>query len=128
MAESKNFRIVLEPALKGRVVDIFDAQGISQQEGIRRLLLWFCDQPDVIRAAVLGQLPASISADVARIVLERMAGVGSAASVTSPAEAAASPAAGDDAELEEEAVRELAASDRALATKQRRRPPRKKAG
>jgi hypothetical protein len=74
MAESKNFRIVLEPAFKAKLVEIFDEQGISQQEGVRRLFAWFCDQPDVIRAAVLGQLPKSVSSDVARMVLERMAG------------------------------------------------------
>jgi hypothetical protein len=39
-----------------------------------RLMEWFAKQSDAVQAAILGQYPAEIEPDVARIILERMTG------------------------------------------------------
>ena len=73
MNEGKNFRIVLEPELKSKVVAIFDEAGISQQEAMRRMFTWFCEQTDVIQREVLQQTAPSIRSDIGIMILTQMA-------------------------------------------------------
>jgi hypothetical protein len=40
---------------------------------VERVFVWLIDQPEEVRALVLGLVPKAIAPDVARVVLERMA-------------------------------------------------------
>lgn len=39
-----------------------------------RLVEWFAGQPELIQAAVMGRYPGEIEADVAKLILKKMAG------------------------------------------------------
>lgn len=64
-------RIELTPAAKSAFGNIAEKTGRTQIATTSRLIEWFSNQPDSIQAAVLGQYPKEIEADVARILLDR---------------------------------------------------------
>jgi hypothetical protein len=67
-------RIELTPEAKKRSAAAADSFGMTQIATTSRLVEWFARQPEAVQAAVLGQYPPEIEADVARLILGRMAG------------------------------------------------------
>lgn len=47
--------------------------GMTKLEMISRVVGWFARQDEIVRAAVVGTIPASIAPDVARLALQKMA-------------------------------------------------------
>jgi hypothetical protein len=46
---------------------------MTQVAATSRLVEWFCEQQDVVQAAVLGLYPEDIRSEVAQLILKRMA-------------------------------------------------------
>jgi hypothetical protein len=63
----------LPDEMKAAIKELADEIGMSQREMTKRLYEWLVGQDEVVRAAVLRQIPKSVAPDVARIVLARMA-------------------------------------------------------
>jgi hypothetical protein len=66
-------RIELYPQAKEHLMGLCDRLGMTQVAATSRLVEWFCEQQDVVQAAVLGLYPEDIRAEVATMVLKRMA-------------------------------------------------------
>ena len=66
-------RIELYPEAKDDLSDLCDRLGMTQVAATSRLVEWFTEQTDVVQAAVLGLYPEDIRADVATMILKRMA-------------------------------------------------------
>lgn len=73
MASRIIVRIELTPQAKAHLNDLCDKAGMTQVAMLSRLVEWFAHQPETIRAAVLGQYPSEIQADVARLILRQLA-------------------------------------------------------
>jgi methyl coenzyme M reductase beta subunit len=71
-------RLEITPQAKTRLAEVTDAMGMTQVALTSRLVEWFAAQPEVIRAAVMGHYPKEIEADVAKLILKRMASSASA--------------------------------------------------
>jgi hypothetical protein len=67
-------RIELFPQAKDHLADLCDRLGMTQVAATSRLVEWFCEQQDVVQAAVLGLYPEDIRSEVATMILKRMAG------------------------------------------------------
>jgi hypothetical protein len=67
-------RIELFPQAKEHLTGLCDRLGMTQVAATSRLVEWFCTQQDVVQAAVLGLYPEDIRAEVASMILKRMAG------------------------------------------------------
>ena len=67
-------RIELTPDAKRRLMDISKRFGMTQISATSRLVEWFAGQSELVQAAILGQYPSEIESDVARLILQRMAG------------------------------------------------------
>ena len=74
MASRIIVRIELTPAAKDALNELTDKAGMTQVALLSRLVEWFAHQNDMIQASVLGQYPSEIEADVAKLILKRMAG------------------------------------------------------
>jgi hypothetical protein len=80
MANSQNaqrrviMRIELFPSAKTHLESLCDRLGMTQVATTSRVIEWFADQQDVVQAAVLGLYPEDIRADVATMILKKMAG------------------------------------------------------
>jgi hypothetical protein len=70
-------RIELTPDAKRRLMDISKRFGMTQISATSRLVEWFAGQSELIQAAILGQYPAEIESDVAKLILQKMAGTAS---------------------------------------------------
>jgi hypothetical protein len=72
---SKRFivRLELAESAKRQLTGLAQKRGMTQVSVISRLVEWFAGQSDLIQAAVLGRYPPEIEADVAKLLLERMA-------------------------------------------------------
>jgi hypothetical protein len=66
-------RIELFPEAKDKLMEMCDKLGMTQVAATSRLVEWFTDQQDVLQAAVLGLYPEDIRAEVANMVLKRLA-------------------------------------------------------
>jgi len=66
-------RIELTPAAKEHVTSIARQNGMTQVAVTSRLFEWFAAQPELVQAAVLGHYPHAIEAEIAQLVLKRMA-------------------------------------------------------
>jgi hypothetical protein len=66
-------RIELYPEAKEKLADLCQRLGMTQVSATSRLVEWFTSQPDVVQAAVLGLYPRDIAADIATIILKKMA-------------------------------------------------------
>jgi hypothetical protein len=66
-------RIELFPQAKDHLTDMCHRLGMTQVAATSRLVEWFCEQQDVVQAAVLGLYPEDIRAEVASMILKRMA-------------------------------------------------------
>lgn len=75
-------RNVIAVPLDDGTVDVVDADcrrtGMGKSEFFRRLVAWYSSQDEVSRGVMLGTLPQSITTDVARVMLERIAAGGAA--------------------------------------------------
>jgi len=67
-------RIELTGAAKQKLSTLSDKHGMTQVAMMSRLVEWFAGQPDVVQAAVMARYPEAIEADVAKLILKRMAG------------------------------------------------------
>jgi hypothetical protein len=67
-------RIELTPTAKNLLADLCQRNGMTQVAVMSRITEWFSGQTDLIQAAVLGQYPTAIEADVAKLILKKMAG------------------------------------------------------
>jgi hypothetical protein len=66
-------RIELTPGAKSRLKGICEKTGMTQVAVLSRMVEWFAGQSEVIQAAVLGHYPAEVQAEVAKLILRRMA-------------------------------------------------------
>lgn len=51
-----------------------DRLGLPQKELASRLLVWFAEQPDYVRATILNIYPPSIAQDIGLMVMQKLAG------------------------------------------------------
>ncbi|HEY7087972.1 MAG TPA: hypothetical protein VH518_07775 [Tepidisphaeraceae bacterium] len=58
---------------KKQLEDLSERHGMTQISMASRLTAWFIEQDPIIQAAVLARFPAGDEAEVARIILRRMA-------------------------------------------------------
>jgi hypothetical protein len=58
---------------KTRLAEISKRTGMTQVSVSSRLFEWFSKQSELLQAAVLGQYPKEIEADVAEMILKRVA-------------------------------------------------------
>jgi hypothetical protein len=75
MAAPKRFimRIELTGPAKNKLATLSDKHGMTQVAMMSRLVEWFSKQDELIQAAVMGHYPDQIAADVAKLILKRMA-------------------------------------------------------
>jgi hypothetical protein len=66
-------RIELTPDAKKGLMDLCDRLGMTQIATTSRIIEWFSTQSDVVQAAILGLYPREIRAEIAEMVLKRMA-------------------------------------------------------
>jgi hypothetical protein len=66
-------RIELYPEAKDGLTGLCDRLGMTQVAATSRIIEWFTDQTDVVQAAILGLYPKDIRAEVAEMILKRMA-------------------------------------------------------
>jgi hypothetical protein len=67
-------RIELTRGAKDRLTEISHRNGMTQVSVQSRLLEWFSNQSELVQGAVLGHYPPEIQAEVAELILKRMAG------------------------------------------------------
>jgi hypothetical protein len=66
-------RIELFPHAKQGLQDLCDRLGMTQVAATSRVIEWFTGQTDVVQAAILGLYPKDIRAEVAEMIIKRMA-------------------------------------------------------
>jgi hypothetical protein len=66
-------RIELYPQAKQGLTGLCDRLGMTQVAATSRIIEWFTAQTDVVQAAILGLYPKDIRAEVAEMVLKKMA-------------------------------------------------------
>ena len=66
-------RIELIPQAKSGLEKLCERLGMTQVATTSRIVEWFCKESDLVQAAVLGLYPEDLRADVATMVLKRMA-------------------------------------------------------
>jgi hypothetical protein len=69
-------RIELYPEAKEELTGLCDRLGMTQIAATSRIIEWFTTQTDVVQAAILGLYPHDIRAEVAEMILKRMAADG----------------------------------------------------
>ncbi len=72
-------RIEIAPSSKTRLDQFCDDKGMTKLAAVSHLIDWFCDQDENIQAIVQRLIPSAIEADVAKVILQRMAGENGAA-------------------------------------------------
>lgn len=66
-------RLQLIVAAKRKLDDECEQRGMTQIAALSRLVEWFVEQDEVVKATILGQLSAAVAAPAARQILERIA-------------------------------------------------------
>lgn len=66
-------RIELYPEAKEGLAGMCDRLGMTQIAATSRIIEWFTAQNDVVQAAILGLYPEDIRAEVAEMILKKMA-------------------------------------------------------
>jgi methyl coenzyme M reductase beta subunit len=74
MAKRVIIRIEISPQAKNRVNELSRQNGMTQVAMTSRMIEWFAGQSELIQAAVLGRYPKEIEVDIAKLILQRMAG------------------------------------------------------
>ncbi len=54
------------------IAEIARRTGLPQDQIVRRLFCWFCQQDEVVQAMVLGQIPAALMGEVSSKIADRM--------------------------------------------------------
>ena len=72
--EDESVRVRLDADLKYRFVDAYEGLKVNQQTAIREMIRWFVEQDQTVQALVVGTIPRSIATDIARLILQKMAG------------------------------------------------------
>ena len=67
-------RIELSAGAKPKLATLSDRHGMTQVLMMSRLVEWFADQNELVQSAIVGRYPSEIEADVAKLILKRMAG------------------------------------------------------
>lgn len=73
MASRIIVRIELTPNAKDRLNELSDRAGMTQVAMLSRLVEWFANQSEMIQAAVMGHYPIDIQADIAKLILKKLA-------------------------------------------------------
>ncbi|HRK31205.1 MAG TPA: hypothetical protein PLD59_09015 [Tepidisphaeraceae bacterium] len=66
-------RLELSSQAKKALQQTCDRNGMTQVAVSSRLVEWFHSQSDMLQAAILGHYPKQLEADIARLIIERMA-------------------------------------------------------
>jgi hypothetical protein len=66
-------RIELYPEAKQGLTDLCERLGMTQVAATSRVIEWFTTQSDVVQAAILGLYPRDIRAELAEMILKKMA-------------------------------------------------------
>jgi hypothetical protein len=74
MAKRFITRIELTVPTRAKLTDVSHSNGMTQVAVLSRIVQWFAKQPETIQAAILGRYPVEIEPDIAKLLLERMAG------------------------------------------------------
>ena len=74
MARRFVIRVELTPAAKRMLSSLSERNGMTQVAIMSRLVKWFNAQPDSLQAAILRRYPEVYEADIAKLILRRMAG------------------------------------------------------
>ncbi len=69
----QNINIELADGAKKQLEHVRSRNGMTQKELVARLINWFSQQDQVVQQIILGQIPAQVAPDVARLMLERIA-------------------------------------------------------
>lgn len=75
-------RIEIAPSSKIRLDQFCDDTGMTKLAAVSRLIDWFCEQDENVQTIVQQLVPSAIQADVAKLILQRMAGENGAAHKT----------------------------------------------
>ncbi len=66
-------RVQLSPQVKEKLDELCDSRGMTQIAVMSRLVDWFCEQNELVQAAVLGQISETLQSDLAEQLLREMA-------------------------------------------------------
>jgi hypothetical protein len=66
-------RIELYPEAKDALMDMCDRLGMTQVAATSRIIEFFTTQNEVVQAAVLGLYPKDIRAEIAEMILKKLA-------------------------------------------------------
>jgi hypothetical protein len=66
-------RLELSPQAKKALEDTCERNGMTQVAVSSRLVEWFSVQSDMLQAAILGHYPKDLEADIAKLIIQRMA-------------------------------------------------------
>jgi hypothetical protein len=66
-------RIELRGPAKKKLAVLSDRHGMTQVAMMSRLVEWYSAQNEVVQGSLMGHFPKEIEADVARLVLEKIA-------------------------------------------------------
>lgn len=69
----QNINIELADGAKEQLETVRSRNGMTQKELVARLINWFASQDQVVQQIILGQIPAQVAPDVAKLLLERIA-------------------------------------------------------
>lgn len=72
--DKPDLRVRLRPGLKEKLDDAIGAKKTSQQSAVNELVAWFVAQDGMLQSLILGQVDEQYRAQVARLILARMAG------------------------------------------------------
>jgi hypothetical protein len=66
-------RIEISPAAKAKLTEVRKQNGMTQVAVMSRLIEWFAAQAPQIQSAIMGHYPSDIQAEVAKLILNKMA-------------------------------------------------------
>lgn len=58
VSKQKNLRLAIDNDVAASMRTTFEARGMTDTEGFRRLFTWLLSQDEIVKAAVLGSIPA----------------------------------------------------------------------
>jgi hypothetical protein len=72
VVKRNNVTIEIAPGVQQKISEETERLGMDKKELVRRIIHWFFELPDEIRADALGVLPDRLKSDVAELLLRRM--------------------------------------------------------
>ena len=73
MARTANFKCLMEPALKRRLDDLIERRNTKLTPAMDSLVRWLLDQDTLVQSMLLGGIDPKDYAEVAQLVLKRLA-------------------------------------------------------